>query len=99
MELPGPLEELLALLHSVLPGPMWERLQGWSVTVMPVQLHAIYMSGCASLISPFGEAQSYTWDWGLAARLSAHMTQSLHSCTCSPIPHSVRLTATLGTGA
>ena len=56
MELPGPLEELLALLHSLLPAPAWERLQGWSVTVMPVQLHAIYMSGFASLISPFGEA-------------------------------------------
>ena len=58
MEMPGPLEETLALLHAILPGHLWDTIQTWSVTAMPVQLHAISMACFASLISPFGEARA-----------------------------------------
>lgn len=54
VELPGPLEEIMALLHIVLPAASWEALMSWRITVMPVQLHAMIMSFFASLISPFG---------------------------------------------
>jgi phosphatidate cytidylyltransferase len=54
-ELPGPLEEILALLHALLPGHVWDMMQTWSIAAMPVQLHAMSMSCFASFISPFGE--------------------------------------------
>jgi phosphatidate cytidylyltransferase len=54
VELPGPLEEIMLLLHSILPTHMWEALQAATITAMPVQLHAITMACFASLISPFG---------------------------------------------
>ena len=54
IELPGPLEELLALAQALLPSDKWDAFMSSSVTTMPVQLHACVMSVFASLISPFG---------------------------------------------
>lgn len=53
-ELPGPLEEILALAQALLPSDQWNTFMSSSITVMPVQLHAMVMSIFASLISPFG---------------------------------------------